>query len=111
MSVLAELEDILEKERDLILSARFVDLERLTARKSLLASRIGRASKADTARVDRLRAAATRNDALLHAAAQGLKAAVRQIAEARSLSDQTTYAADGSRRPTAPRVQKLLQRL
>lgn len=42
MSVLGELEDILEKERNLILSARFEDLERLATRKSLLAGRIGR---------------------------------------------------------------------
>lgn len=111
MSVLGELEDILEKERHLILSARFEDLERLATRKSLLAGRIGRKNKADISRVEKLRAAAARNDALLQSAAQGLKSAVRQIADARSLGDQTTYAADGSRNPIAPRAGKLLQRL
>ncbi len=111
MSILSELEDILEKERHLILSARFEDLERLATRKSLLASRIGRAKRAETAHVDRLRAAAMRNDELLQAAARGLKSAVRQIADARSLSEQTTYAADGSRSPIAQRAQTLRQRL
>ncbi|MGI9395451.1 MAG: hypothetical protein ACR2OY_12445 [Boseongicola sp.] len=111
MSVLGELEEILEKERHLILAAQFDDLERLAVRKSLLANRIDRTCKAETARVDQLRAAAERNDALLHAAAQGLKSAIRQIADARSLGDQTTYAADGSRNPIARRAQKLHQRL
>lgn len=111
MKVLKELEEILESERHLILSARFEDLERLAARKSLLAGRIGRVGNSETARVEMLRTAATRNDALLRSAAQGLKSAVRQIADARSLGDQTTYAADGSRHAIAPRAGKLLQRL
>ncbi len=111
MTVFGELEDILEKERHLILSARFEDLERLAARKTLLAGRIERANNADIGRVEKLRAAATRNDALLQSAAQGLKSAVRQIADARSSGDQATYAADGSRNPIAPRAGKLLQRL
>ena len=111
MTVLDELEDLLEKERDLIRSAQFHDLERLSARKSLLAGRIGKAAKADTARIELLRAAVARNDALLQSAARGLQAAVRQIAEARSFGDQTTYAADGSRNPIAPRAGKLRQSL
>ncbi len=111
MTVLGELEDILEKERHLILSARFDDLERLATRKSSLAVRIGQAGKADIGHVERLRTAAARNDALLQSAAQGLKSALQQLSDARSLSDQTTYAADGTRNPISPRAGKLLQRL
>ncbi len=111
MNVLGELEDILDRERQLILGARFNDLERLATRKSLLAGRIGQAVKSDLSHIERLRASAARNDALLQSAAQGLKAALQQISDARSLRDQTTYAADGSRNPIAPRTSKLLQRL
>ncbi|MGI9390642.1 MAG: hypothetical protein ACR2O1_11350 [Boseongicola sp.] len=111
MNALKELEDILEQERHLILSAQFDDLERLAARKSLLAGRIGRTTNADTARVEMLRAATARNDALLQSAAQGLKSAIQQIADARSQNDQTTYAADGSRSAISQRAGKLLQRL
>ena len=52
MSVLGELEDILDKERHLILSAQFEDLERLSTRKSLLAGRIWRKNKADISRIE-----------------------------------------------------------
>ena len=111
MNVLAELEDILDKERQLILAARFNDLERLSTRKSLLSGRIGQVVKADLGHIERLRASAVRNDALLQSAARGLKSALQQISDARSLKDQTTYTADGSRNPIAPRRGKLLQRL
>ncbi len=111
MDVLGELEDILEKERHLILAARFDDLERLSARKTSLSARIGQAGRADREHVARLRASAARNDALLQSAAQGLKSALQQISDLRSLGDPTIYAADGTRNPIAPRAGKLLQHL
>lgn len=111
MPVADDLEDLLQRERELIRAGRLEDLARLSAHKIALAQRLVAAPAGDAARIARLRRLGAENSELLDAAARGLRAALRQIGEARKLGEQNVYARDGRRTRIASLSGELRQRL
>lgn len=95
IATLDALEDLLERERALILAGDFDGLARLSGEKT--ASLAGLATQAaNTATFERLRRAATRNQSLIGAAARGLRAAQTRLAALRDpQAALRTYGRDG----------------
>lgn len=89
------LEDLLERERALILAGDFDGLTRLAPEKE--AGFAGLLKKpGDSAALDRIRRAARRNQSLLGEAARGLRAAqARLVAQERPGAALRTYGRDG----------------
>jgi len=90
------LEDHLDHERRLILSGQIDGLLRASAEKERLLARLP-ASGDTRETLERLRRKAERNQQLLHAAARGLKSAVRRVEAMKApAASLRTYAADGA---------------
>lgn len=91
------LEDLLDHERRMILSGKVAELERFTHQKERLVSRLAQLS--DVGALTRIRRKAERNQALLSAAASGLRAARDKVGEIGAGSaPMRTYGADGAAR-------------
>lgn len=90
---------LLEEERRLILSGDYRGLEPLTEQKAALLAVIDTvAESAERRDLARLARAARRNQTLLVAASEGLRAAMRRLAELQNLhSGRGTYGAGGQR--------------
>jgi flagellar biosynthesis/type III secretory pathway chaperone len=97
MSVLAELERVLDDERAAILSGDYSQLEGLEAHKYRLANAFERIESSDPAGVEALRQKTLRNQALLAAAGRGFQAALTQVRDLRSGAFQATYSRSGKR--------------
>jgi len=96
------LEDLLDHERSMILEGKITDLARGARQKEHLLLRLA-ASVDDTA-LGRIRRKAERNQALLAAAARGLKAARNRIGKiATGNAPMRTYGADGTARDIGSR--------
>jgi len=95
------LEDLLDKERAAILSGNFGTLSRLMAEKERLLRAVGAPGSARG--LARIKQKADRNQAMLHAASRGVRAAAdslkKSAAGARPLK---TYDRSGQRRDQAP---------
>ncbi len=92
----SSLEDLLERERSLILAGRLSDLARLAPLKESLIETIS--ALRDPKALGRLKAAARRNEALLAAAATGVRSALNRVREIRGQAGTLqTDGADGSR--------------
>lgn len=89
------LDDLLDLERGMILSGKITQLAAVTHQKNHLIARQMQAGDAEV--LERLRAKAERNQALLVAAAQGLRSASKRIG-AITAGNVTlrTYGADGA---------------
>ena len=88
--------DIFEEERRMILSGRLADLERMRGRKERALSALTSLRNPDGLKVAQV--LAKRNAALLDAAAQGVRAALRRVREIRSQAGSfQTYSRDGER--------------
>ncbi len=111
MSVINEMLDLLEVERNIILSGELLDLERILDTKNKLIGHIMSSKSVSVSQLENLAAVGQRNTALLEAAGRGLKSAIRQVEDAKSLRDHTTYAHDGQRQALARRTATLKQNL
>ena len=91
-------EDLLEREKRLILAGDIDGVHRLSREKNRLMKRLAK-SRIDPERLARLRVRADHNNTLLEASARGFRAVQAQLAR---LSDagveHRTYARDGRRR-------------
>ncbi|MGI1662043.1 flagellar biosynthesis protein FlgN [Palleronia sp. KMU-117] len=91
------LEDLLERERRLILSGRLADLGRHAEAKARIVDALSREVR-DPRHLDRLRAAASRNQGLLDAAAEGIREVRDRLTDMRrSVGSLATYSSDGER--------------
>lgn len=89
------LEDLLDHERQMILSGKIGDFAGMSRNKEQLAARLPKV--ADAGALERIRHKAERNQALLAAAAQGLKTARERVGEISAGGRPLrTYGADGS---------------
>ena len=98
MNVVDEIEDVLRREQELLLTGNYAALRALISRKSALVDRLAAARpdlpKADYAELARR---AHQNEALLGAAQRGLQSALSQLRQLAKAQDQTTYSRDGKR--------------
>jgi flagellar biosynthesis/type III secretory pathway chaperone len=95
------LEDLLDHERRMILAGQIDDLARGTRQKEQLISRLS--NLRDDRALARVRAKAERNQALLAAAARGLKAARARIGQiASGGAPLRTYGCDGAATDLGP---------
>ncbi|GKY86700.1 hypothetical protein [Sinisalibacter aestuarii] len=91
------LEDLLDRERALLIEGRIAQLDRATRHKAQLIARL--AGAADTAQLTRIRAKAERNQRLLQGAVRGIEAARQRLAHIGEPPVRlSTYSADGARR-------------
>jgi flagellar biosynthesis/type III secretory pathway chaperone len=112
MNILAELEDVLEEERRLLISGRISAIQELVERKAKLSKCLARERPAAPVEVyRRLSWRAERNKALLEAAQRGLQAAMAQVKQAASATDQTTYSRTGDRLPLARTRSSIAQKI
>ena len=75
-------EDYLEREREILLSGRILDLERLEGSRASMLSALAQ-TDGDMDRILRLRALAERNGVLLEASADGVNRAKQRLGELR----------------------------
>jgi hypothetical protein len=93
-------EDLLDRERRMILSGRVADLARLADDKARILRDLG--GLRDPARLDRLAGLGRRNQALLAAAAQGIRDVRHRLSDIRATAGTlATYSSDGQRQTTA----------
>lgn len=89
-------DDLLDRERALLLGGGLDGLARITEAKADLVARLG--AGAPVAGLERLKGKALRNAHLLEAAGAGVRTVARRIAAARSGPEPlSTYSADGRR--------------
>lgn len=92
-------QELLKRERDLILTGDIVGVQRLSTEKTRLLARLGK-SRLDAETLESLRDRAERNNRLLEASARGFKTVQEQL---RQLDDAPaslkTYGSDGQRSP------------
>lgn len=99
-SAVDALEDLLDHERRMILAGKLADVALNAHKKELLLTRLAVTDGSET--LDRVRRKAQRNQALLEAAARGLKAARDRLEALVAVPPQTrTYGADGKARDLA----------
>jgi flagellar biosynthesis/type III secretory pathway chaperone len=95
-ATLDDLEDLLDRERAMILEGRITDLERHSVEKARLSERL--VGTVPVHALARLRSKADRNQALLEASASGIRSALQHLKEIRCASSRLeTYAPDGAR--------------
>lgn len=112
MNILAELEDVLEEERHLLINGRINAIQQLVERKAKLSDCLARERPAAPAEVyRRLGCKAERNKALLEAAQRGLQAAITQLRQTASAADQTTYSRTGDRLSLARTRSSIAQKI
>lgn len=112
MSVLKEMIDLLDEERQTLISGKYAMLEDLAARKQAMAERLEQNPVSDNPDdYARLAAAAGRNAELIAAARRGFEHARAEISEMRKGMSQATYARDGSRHPLSRPMTKVEQKL
>ena len=100
MNLIAELEDVLREEQELLLAGKLDALEGLVDRKAKLAQRLAEQRPDLEEGVYRVLAKkADHNEALLDAARRGLQAAIQQIRQTAGAKEQSTYSKTGERRP------------
>lgn len=94
---LDEAEDYLEREREILLSGRIEELERMEMQREAVFSTLARAHD-DATRLTRLRTLAERNGALLEASADGIKQAMKRLSDLRKAAGPIgSYSASGGR--------------
>ncbi|MGH1369695.1 MAG: hypothetical protein ACRBCL_13865 [Maritimibacter sp.] len=106
-----ELEDLLEKERVLIMGGDISGVLRLAKEKARLLSRVMNESE-NGADLERLRAMAERNNTLLASAARGIKRATERLqnADETPSSSLKTYGRDGTSQSVGPAPKSLTKR-
>ncbi|SMX47468.1 hypothetical protein [Actibacterium lipolyticum] len=106
--LLNTLHDLLERERAVLLSGQFADLEKITAEKARIQGQLAPETPAD---LSALRVAAQRNARLLSAAQRGLDGARERLKAIQNRgADLNTYDRFGQRLCTTQSGIKLLRR-
>ncbi len=112
MSVIADLEALLERERDLLLKgdyeALYALIEKKVALESRLSSKKPKFPVEDYARLSKL---AKHNEALLLSAQHGLQSAIVQIRQLTDGESQKTYSKDGRRRSLSKKPVSVAQKV
>lgn len=100
MTIVQDLERMLDTERKLLLAGEFAALASLAEEKAALAERLG-AGRPDLPAEDyaRLSERAAHNEALLRSARRGIQAAMAQLRQFSDGEHQSTYSREGERRP------------
>lgn len=111
MTAADDLEDLLAKERQTILEGRISELEALGARKLALLNEVRAEANKSPEQLQGIMANAKRNALLLSASGRGLKAAIRQITDAKTQEQQAFYGPNGQRKPMLPQRDRLEQKL
>jgi len=111
MTAADDLQDLLQKEKEVILEGRMRDLEPMLSRKVHLFRALQSDRVTSAEQLERLRYLAGRNAALLAAAGRGLKAAIKQISDAGTQSDQGFYQPNGERKSMITRADRLEQKI
>jgi flagellar biosynthesis/type III secretory pathway chaperone len=111
MTAADDLEDLLAMERQKILKGHIKELEALGARKLALLSAVRDDANTSTEQLEGIMATAKRNALLLAASGRGLRAAIRQITDAKTQEQQAFYGPNGQRKPMLPRRDRLEQKL
>ena len=100
MNLAQELETVLQKQKQCLLSGDFAGLSILVERKARLSDQLAvQDASAEFADIANLAKQARQNDALLQSALRGTKAALVLIREASNGADKSTYTENGNRRP------------
>lgn len=111
MTIIEELEAVLEAEQKFLLEGDFAGLKALTERKTKLAERLAKDRPDVPESVYRqLAEKAGHNEALLNSARRGLQAAMAQIRQAAQSAEQTTYSKSRERRPLSRRPGSVTQK-
>jgi len=112
MSVVADLETLLELERTLLLKGDYEALHALIEKKVALESRLS-SKKPDLPAEDyaRLSKMAKHNEALLSSAQHGLQSAIAQIRQLTDGESQKTYSKDGQRRSLSRKPVSVAQKV
>lgn len=91
-----ELEDVLDRERHYIQSGSFHEIQRIADLKARLLNTI-KVEEVCPEEIHVLQAKSKANCALLKSAARGIRTALRQLQDARSMVEQSTYDHSGAR--------------
>lgn len=111
MKLLDEIEDVLRREQELLLSGNYTALEALIDRKTRLAERLKDSRETEPADAyETLARRASENEALLGAAQRGLKAALSQLRQLAADEKQTTYSKEGERIPLSHGRSSIIQK-
>ncbi len=110
MRQIDEIEDLLDRERRVILSGDIGELERITERKTRLFASLDFASAHTQAAVQRISSKSRDNGELLSSAGKGIQSALDQVRDARSMFEQTIYGKDGARRSLVTPPSRLEQK-
>ena len=100
MTIVAELERILEKEQRLLLTGDYGQLAQLAEEKNDLAERLADGLQDQSVEtVEKLAEQAGHNEALLKSARRGMQAAMTQLKQFSEGEHKSTYSAEGRREP------------
>lgn len=99
MNIVTQLENLLDQERDILLSGEFDKLEKLTEQKEIMKKRL-EAGNTNTAQeqLERIFEKSSKNQMLISSAQRGIQAAISQIREVAEGSFQS-YSREGNRTP------------
>ncbi len=104
------IESILHAERTALLAGSFEALEKIAPMKAAIIPHLLRGGL-DKKHLSRLRHVAARNEALLAASAEGIRAAVRRVSDIRdALEPLNTYSPDGARQGLTQKSGKVERR-
>jgi flagellar biosynthesis/type III secretory pathway chaperone len=111
MTLVQQMMDILDEERDALLAGHYEQLETLADRKEALGKRLEKQGGLDNGALERLAGHMTRNAALIDAAGRGFRQAEAEIRDIRKGMTQATYGSDGARHSLARPHARLEQKL
>lgn len=112
MTMFEQLENLLDLERDYLLSGDYERLQNLIEQKSSLTEKLGlKEIEIPVGEKVRILNKAKNNEALLEAAQKGLKSAIAQIKMISEMECQSTYTSDGGLSSITPPKNKVKQRI
>ena len=112
MSIVNEMEDLLQSERKLLLEGKLEALGDLVERKTKLVERLSTQKPTVPAGdMRRLLRRASLNDTLLEAARRGLQTAIQQLRTPGDVGEQNTYSRNGERQPLSRRPSSVIQKI
>lgn len=106
-----QLDELLDRERRLLLDGDLQALSDLHAEKSMLINRLNGLDEADRPNLLSLRDKVDRNQDLLNAAMEGIRAVSQRLAEVRRIrTNLETYDSDGKKRAVKTRPDRSLEK-
>ena len=112
MSIVSELEKILEDEQRHLLTGNFDGLQSLVEKKTRLATRLAKKKPELSGEIyQELSRKAAQNEALLDAARRGLQSAMSQLKQLSDGESQKTYSKEGFRTSLSRKPNSLIQKI